>query len=57
VAAGQTTRIRLGTGVTNPFTHHAAVTAFAIATVHAVSGGRATLGIGRGDSALAHSNR
>ena len=26
----------------------------AIATIHAVSGGRATLGIGRGDSALAH---
>lgn len=54
VAAGATTRIRLGTGVTNPFTRHAAVTASAIATVHAVSGGRATLGIGRGDSALAH---
>ena len=54
VAAGETTRIRLGTGVTNPFTRHAAVTASAIATVHAVSGGRATLGIGRGDSALAH---
>jgi 5,10-methylenetetrahydromethanopterin reductase len=54
VAAGETARIRLGTGVTNPFTRHAAVTASAIATVHAVSGGRATLGIGRGDSALAH---
>ena len=54
VAAGETTRIRLGTGVTNPFTRHAAVTASAIATVNAVSGGRATLGIGRGDSALAH---
>ena len=54
VAAGETARIRLGTGVTNPFTRHAAVTASAIATVQAVSGGRATLGIGRGDSALAH---
>ncbi len=53
-AAAQTTRIRLGTGVTNPFTRHAAVTACAIATVHAASGGRAVLGIGRGDSALAH---
>ncbi len=54
IAAGETRRIRLGTGVTNPFTRHAAVTASAIATVHAVSGGRAALGIGRGDSALAH---
>jgi 5,10-methylenetetrahydromethanopterin reductase len=53
-AAAQTTRIRVGTGVTNPFTRHAAVTACAIATVHAASGGRAVLGIGRGDSALAH---
>lgn len=54
MAAAETERIKLGTGVTNPFTRHAAVTACAIATVHAVSGGRAWLGIGRGDSALAH---
>jgi 5,10-methylenetetrahydromethanopterin reductase len=54
LAATATTRIRLGTGVTNPFTRHPAVTAGAIATVQAVSGGRAHLGIGRGDSALAH---
>ena len=54
LAATATTRIRLGTGVTNPFTRHPAVTASAIATVQAVSGGRAHLGIGRGDSALAH---
>src|SRR4051812_39646338 len=53
-AAGETDRIKLGTGVTNPFTRHAAVTACAISTVHAESGGRAVLGIGRGDSALAH---
>ncbi|MFL6205194.1 MAG: LLM class flavin-dependent oxidoreductase [Acidimicrobiales bacterium] len=53
-AAGATERIRLGTGVTNPFTRHPAVTASAIASVHAASGGRAVLGIGRGDSALAH---
>lgn len=57
IAAVETSRIRLGTGVTNPFTRHAAVTASAIATVHAVSGGRAVLGIGRGDSALAHIGR
>lgn len=54
MAAAETERIKLGTGVTNPWTRHPAVTASAIATVHAVSGGRAVLGIGRGDSALAH---
>ena len=54
LAAGATTTIKLGTGVTTPFTRHPAVTASAIATVQAVSGGRAVLGIGRGDSALAH---
>lgn len=54
MAAHATTRLKLGTGVTNPFTRHPAVTASAIATVQAESGGRAVLGIGRGDSALAH---
>ena len=53
-AAAATESIQLGTGVTNPFTRHPAVTASAIASVHASSGGRAVLGIGRGDSALAH---
>ncbi len=53
LAARETERIRLGTGVTNPLTRHPAVTACAIATVHAESGGRAVLGIARGDSALA----
>jgi 5,10-methylenetetrahydromethanopterin reductase len=53
-AAQATTRLKLGTGVTNPFTRHPAVTACAIASIHAESGGRAMLGIGRGDSALAH---
>ncbi len=52
--AKETNRLQLGTGVTNPKTRHAAVTASAIATLHAVSSGRAYLGIGRGDSALAH---
>jgi 5,10-methylenetetrahydromethanopterin reductase len=52
--AAATERILLGTGVTNPYTRHPAVTASAIASVHAASGGRAVLGIGRGDSALAH---
>ncbi|MXX31591.1 MAG: LLM class flavin-dependent oxidoreductase [Chloroflexi bacterium] len=54
VAAHATTRLKLGTGVTNSFTRHPAVTAWAIAAIQAESGGRAYLGIGRGDSALAH---
>ena len=54
LAAAATTTLKLGTAVTNPLTRHPAATATAIATVHAESGGRALLGIGRGDSALAH---
>jgi 5,10-methylenetetrahydromethanopterin reductase len=38
--------------VTNPLTRHPAVTASAAATLQRESGGRAVLGIGRGDSAL-----
>jgi 5,10-methylenetetrahydromethanopterin reductase len=49
-----TERIKLSTGVTNPLTRRLEVTAASAATVHAVSGGRAVLGIGRGDSALAY---
>ena len=52
LAARVTTRLRLGTGVTNPVTRDPAVTASSILTVHAESGGRAVLGIARGDSAL-----
>ena len=54
LAAGATSRLGLATGVTNPYTRHPAATACSIASVQAVSGGRAVLGIGRGDSALAH---
>ena len=54
VAATITSRIQLSTGVTNPFTRHPAVTASAISSVQAASEGRAALGIGRGDSSLAH---
>jgi 5,10-methylenetetrahydromethanopterin reductase len=54
LAAAATSRLKLATGVTNPLTRHPAVTATAIASVHAESGGRAVLGIGRGDSSLAH---
>lgn len=52
--AATTERIRLSTGVTNPLTRHPAVTAASAAGLHAISGGRAVLGIGRGDSALAY---
>ncbi len=53
LAAAATERIQLSTDVTNPVTRHPAVTAGAIASIQEVSGGRASLGIGRGDSALA----
>ncbi len=48
-----TSRLGLGTGIVNPVTRHPAVVASAIASVHQESGGRAVLGIGRGDSSLA----
>ena len=54
VAAMATERIKIGSGVTNPLTRHPVVTAGAIASVQQASDGRAVLGIGRGDSALAH---
>ncbi len=54
LAARETSRLRLGTGVTNPATRHPAAAAAAIASVDIASGGRAHLGVGRGDSALAH---
>jgi 5,10-methylenetetrahydromethanopterin reductase len=57
MAASVTERIGLCTGVTNSGTRQAAVTAMAIASVQSVSKGRATLGIGRGDSAMAHLGR
>ena len=57
LAAHATSTIKLGTGVTNSFTRHPAVTASAIATVQIESNGRAYLGIARGDSALAHLGR
>ena len=57
LAASVTDRLLLGPGVTNPVTRHPAVTASAIATVQVESGGRAILGIGRGDSALGYIGR
>lgn len=49
-----TERLKLSTGVTNPLTRHLAVTAASAAALQMMSGGRAVLGIGRGDSALAY---
>jgi 5,10-methylenetetrahydromethanopterin reductase len=57
MAATVTERIGLATAVTNSVTRHAAATATAIASVQRVAEGRAVLGIGRGDSALAHLGR
>jgi len=57
LAAQATKTIGLGTAVTNPVTRLPAVTACAAATVHIISGGRVTIGIGRGDSALSHLGR
>ena len=52
LAARQTSRMTIGTAVTNPVTRHPAVTAVAAATLADISGGRAILGIGAGDRPL-----
>lgn len=52
LAALATERMTLGTGVTNLHTRHPTVTANAIAAVAELSGGRAALGLGAGDSAV-----
>lgn len=57
MAATVTEKLGLGTGVSNSVTRVAAVTATSIESVNRVSKGRAVLGIGRGDSALAHLGR
>jgi probable F420-dependent oxidoreductase len=49
--AQATTKMRLGTCVTNPATREPSVTASALAVLDELSGGRMDLGIGRGDSA------
>ena len=54
MAATVTERIGLGTGVSNSVTRIAASMASAILSVDRVSDGRALIGLGRGDSALAH---
>jgi 5,10-methylenetetrahydromethanopterin reductase len=52
LAALHTSRVRVGPLVTNPQTRHLVVTASAMASVDELSGGRAILGIGSGDSAI-----
>jgi 5,10-methylenetetrahydromethanopterin reductase len=52
LAASATSRLELGTAVTNLVTRHPAVMASSFATLHHVSGGRAHIGVGRGDTAL-----
>ncbi len=47
-AARETSTIRLGTGVTNPYIRHPNLIAGSIATLDRLSGGRAFLGLGRG---------
>ena len=54
LCAVRTRRIRVGAGVTNLSTRHPAVTARAMATLDEVSGGRALLGFGAGDTAFKH---
>lgn len=51
VLAMNTNKIKLGTGVTNPYTRNAAITAQSIGAINEISGGRAVLGIGPGDKA------
>jgi 5,10-methylenetetrahydromethanopterin reductase len=50
--AGCTRRMELATGVTNVVTRHPAVLAHSFATLDELSGGRAVLGIGIGESAI-----
>jgi 5,10-methylenetetrahydromethanopterin reductase len=57
VAATVTSRITLATGATNPATRHPGVIASAIGSIQVESGGRAWLGIGRGDSAQTYLGR
>ena len=46
----RTSRIRLGTRVTDPYVRHPALTAVAVASLDELSGGRAILGLGAGGS-------
>jgi 5,10-methylenetetrahydromethanopterin reductase len=52
LAASATSKLQLGPGVTNSVTRDPAVTASSALALQAESGGRAVLGIGRGDSSV-----
>jgi len=52
LCARETSRIGVGTLVTNPITRHPTVTASAFATLQEISGGRMVLGIAKGDSSV-----
>jgi 5,10-methylenetetrahydromethanopterin reductase len=54
LAAASTNSLRLGTGVTNPITRDAAVTATALMSLQQESQGRAICVLGRGDSSAEH---
>lgn len=50
LCAAHTSQIKLGPGVTDPFSRHPALTAMAIGTLDHFSDGRAVLGLGAGNS-------
>ena len=50
--AAATSSIKLGLGVTNPYTRNPALLAMASATLDRISGGRFLLGLGRSDSSV-----
>ena len=50
--AGQTSRIRLGPGVVDPYSRHPSMIASSIATLDELTGGRAMLGLGIGGQGL-----
>ncbi len=52
LCAARTRKLKLATGVTNPVTRHPAILACSFATLDELSGGRAVLGIGVGESSV-----
>lgn len=50
--AARTSRIRLGSGVCDPYSRHPSATAACIATLDEMTGGRAVLGLGTGGQGL-----
>ena len=53
LASKSTSKLLLGTGVTNPITRDVAVVACSMMTLHLEFGGRAICGVGREDSSAA----